>query len=115
VLAVFLIFYIIGGFFMDVFALLIVSLPIAFPIVVTSLGFNPIVFGVLSVLTIMIGSVSPPVGVVVFAVHGIVRDVPISTIFRGCVPFIIAMLVCLIILAAFPQISLILPSFSAAY
>ncbi len=115
ILSVILIFYVITGFFMDIFALLIVSLPIVFPIVVISLGFDPVFFGVLSVLTIVMGSISPPVGVVVFAVHGIVREVPLFRIFRGCMPFLAAMFICLIILVAFPQISLVLPNLMLPY
>ncbi|MFC1846018.1 TRAP transporter large permease [Chloroflexota bacterium] len=115
ILATILIFYVITGFFMDIFALLIVSLPIVFPIVVTTLGFDPVYFGVLAVLTIVMGSISPPVGVVVFAVHGIVRDVPLFTIFRGCLPFLAAMFVCLIILTAFPEISLLIPNLMMPY
>jgi len=115
ILAAILIFYVITGFFMDIFALLIVSLPIVFPIVAGPLGFDPVLFGVLSVLTIMMGSISPPVGVVVFAVYGIVKDVPLFKIFRGCMPFLAAMLICLIILVAFPQISLVLPNFMIPY
>ncbi len=115
ILAAVLFVYVIGGFFMDIWALLIVSLPIAFPIVVDVLGFHPVLFGVLSVLTIMMGGITPPVGLVAFAVHGIVRDVPLFTIFRGCIPFVIAMLVCLIILVAFPEISLYLPGLMLPY
>lgn len=115
ILTTILIFYVITGFFMDIFALLLVSLPIVFPIIVTQLGFDPVFFGVLAVLTIIMGSISPPVGVVVFAVHGIVRDVPLFTIFRGCMPFLGAMFVCLIILVAFPQISLVLPNLMLPY
>ncbi len=109
-----LIFYIICGFFMEVFALLLVSLPVVFPIV-TSLGFDPLAFGVLSVLTIMMGAISPPFGIVVFAIHGMVRETPLFTIFRGCLPFLAAMFVCLIILVAFPQISLVLPNLMMSY
>jgi len=115
ILSAVLIFYVICGFFMDIWALLIVSLPIIFPIIVASLGFDALHFGVLSVLTIMMGSISPPFGVVVFTVYGMVREVPLFTIFRGCMPFLGAMVVCLIILVAFPQISLVLPDLAIPY
>ena len=115
ILGAILMFYVITGFFMDIFALLLVSLPIVFPIVVLSLGFDPVFFGVLAVLTIAMGSISPPVGILVFAVHGIVREVPLFTIFRGCLPFLGAMFICLIILVAFPQISLVLPNLMLPY
>jgi C4-dicarboxylate transporter, DctM subunit len=115
VMAVILIFYIICGFFMDAFALLIVSLPIVFPIVVDILKFDPIAFGVLCVVTIMIGCITPPVGLVVFAVHGIVKDVDMWTIFKGCTPHVIALCVLLVLLVAFPQISTVLPSMMLPY
>ena len=115
ILSAILILYVILGFFMDIFGVLLITLPIFFPIVITRLGFDPVAFGVLSVLTICIGSVTPPVGVLVFAVYGIVREVPMYTIFRGCMPFVGAMIVCLIIVAAFPQISVVLPNLMMPY
>jgi len=114
ILSAVLVVYVICGFFMDIFALLMVSLPIIFPIVI-SLGFDPLHFGVLSVLTVMMGSISPPFGVVVFAIHGMVRDVPLFTIFRGCLPFLGAMAVGLIILVAFPQVSTLIPDLAVPY
>ena len=115
ILSAVLVFYVICGFFLDIWALLIVSLPIIYPIVVLSLGFDALHFGVLSVLTIMMGSISPPFGVVVFTVYGMVKDVPLFTIFRGCLPFLGAMVVGLIILVAFPQISVVLPDLAIPY
>ncbi len=115
ILAAILVFYIICGFFLDIFAILIVSLPVIFPVVVQTLGFDPLHFGVLSVLTIMMGSISPPFGVIVFAIYGMVKEVPIFTIFKGCMPFLGAMVVCLIILVAFSQISLLLPDLAIPY
>ena len=72
-------------------------------------SFNLVKFVVLTVITVLIGSVSPPVGIVVFALAGMVRDMSLSVIFRGVMPFIGAMLVCLVILVVFPQITLWLP------
>jgi tripartite ATP-independent transporter DctM subunit len=114
ILAAVLVVYIICGFFMDIFAVLMVSLPIVFPIVVLQLGFDPLYFGVLSVVTIMIGSISPPFGVVVFAIHGMTR-VPLLTIFRGCIPFIVVMVIGLVILTAFPQVSTVLADMMMPY
>lgn len=114
ILAAVLIVYVICGFFMDIFAVLMVSLPIVYPIIVLQLGFDPLYFGVLSVVTIMIGSISPPFGVVVFAIHGMTK-VPLLTIFRGCIPFILVMIVGLIILVAFPQISTIMADMMMPY
>ncbi|MFC1845994.1 TRAP transporter large permease [Chloroflexota bacterium] len=108
VLAVILIVYIILGFIMDIFAAILVTLPIFYPLMM-ALGFDSLWFGVQVVIMICIGSVTPPVGLLVFAVKGMARDVPLFTIFRGTIPFITAMIFCDIILIAFPQISLIIP------
>jgi len=110
ILAVVLVFYILAGFFLDIFSLLLVSLPVFFPII-TQLGFDPIHFAVLVVLTIIMGSITPPIGIVVFALHGMVKEVPLFTIFRGCIPFLVAMVAGLIILIVFPEISLVLPGY----
>ena len=109
-----LVFYILAGFIMDIYSVLIISLPIFFPIV-TALGFDPVHFGVLSVLTVMMGAISPPFGVVVFAVGGMNRDVPLFTIFRGAFPFLLCMLLGLIILLIFPEISTFLPNLAMPY
>jgi TRAP-type C4-dicarboxylate transport system permease large subunit len=103
-----------AGFILDIFAILIVSLPIVFPII-TALGFDPIHFGVLSVMTVMMGSITPPFGVVVFAIHGMKRDIPLFTIFRGVMPFFYVMLVCTAVLVAVPQISVVLPNLMMPY
>jgi TRAP-type C4-dicarboxylate transport system permease large subunit len=89
--------------------MLVLSMPIFFP-VITALGIDPIWFGVLVVLTLEMGLISPPVGINVFIVKSVARDVPLGTIFRGVMPFWIAMLVVLGLLVAFPQISLLLPN-----
>ena len=109
ILIAILILYILVGFIMDIVAILIVAVPILHPLLV-GLGFDPVWLAVLTVVTVLIGNVSPPVGIVCFALAGMVKDVPLFTIFRGVLPFIVAMVVCLIILVAFPQISLWLPS-----
>lgn len=114
ILAAILMVYVICGFFMDIFAVLMVSLPIVYPIVCLQLGFDPLYFGVLSVTTIMIGSISPPFGIVVFAIHGMTK-VPLLTIFRGCIPFLAVMVLGLIILSAFPQVSTLLPDLMMPY
>ncbi len=100
--------YVITGFFMDVIAVIVLTVPIIHPLLLT-MGIDPIWFGVLVVLTIMIGGVTPPVGVLVFTVAGMVKDATIDEIFRGVWPFLIAMIVALILLIVFPQISLFLP------
>lgn len=109
-----LIIYVLLGFFMDIWALLIITLPIFFPLIIDA-GFDPLQFGVLSVLCIMIGCITPPVGVVVFALSGMLRDVPMYSIFRGCFPFLGVMVFVLILLVAFPQITTVLPDLMIPY
>jgi len=104
-----LLMYVIAGFFMDIIAVMVLTVPIIHPALL-ALGVDPIWFGVLVVLTIMMGGITPPVGIVVYAVAGMVKDVPMFTIFRGIWPFLYAMLIAMAILIAFPQISLWLPN-----
>ncbi len=108
VVIVILVIYVIVGFFMEILAVMMLTVPIFFPIL-QSLSIDPVWFGVLVIVTVMIGQVTPPVGIVVFAVGGLVKDVPLFLIFRGIWPFMYAMLISLIILMALPQISLWLP------
>ena len=88
--------------------MLVLTLPIFFPVVL-ELGIDPIWFGVLVVLTLEMGLISPPVGINVFIVKSVAPNASLSDIFRGVVPFWLAMLVALIILIVFPQLSLFLP------
>ena len=108
VLSALLVMYVILGFFMDILAVMVLTVPIVYPVLVT-VGIDPVLFGVLIVLTTMIGFITPPVGMSVYTVSGMARDVPMFTIFRGVWPFLYAMLAALVILVAFPQISLWLP------
>nr|WP_319498776.1 TRAP transporter large permease [uncultured Cohaesibacter sp.] len=101
--------YIILGMFFDGLAMLVVTLPIVFPII-TALGFDPIWFGVVAVIVIEMGLITPPVGLNVFVVKAVAADVPMATIFRGVFPFWIAMAACLLLLIAVPQLALFLPN-----
>lgn len=107
-LAVILLIYMLLGCFLEGFAMLVLTLPIFFPVVL-QLGIDPIWFGVLVVLTLEMGLISPPVGINVFIVKSVAPGVPLGQIFRGVIPFWLAMLVTLSILVAFPWLSLILP------
>ncbi len=100
--------YIIGGCVMDGMALLLLSIPIFFP-VTQSLGYDPIWFGIIVVVVMEIAVITPPIGLNVFVVKGIAKDVPIGTIFRGVFPFFLADLVLLVILMLVPQLALLLP------
>lgn len=101
--------YMILGCFLEGFAMLVLTLPIFFPVVL-SMGIDPIWFGVLVVLTLEMGLISPPVGLNVFIVKSVAPKVPLGDIFVGVIPFWIAMLITLAILIAFPQISLFIPN-----
>lgn len=108
VLLLVLLAYIVLGMFMDGIAMLVVTVPIFFPIV-TALGFDPIWFGVIAVIVIEMGMITPPVGMNVFVVKSVARDVPMSTIFKGVLPFWFAMAACLFAIVLFPQIALLIP------
>ena len=102
-----IILYIILGMFLEVYSAVTFTIPIIYPVIV-ALGFDPIWFGVIVVLVIEMGLVTPPVGMNVFILNGI-TGIPLETIFRGIVPFFIAMIVCVILLSVFPEIALFLP------
>ena len=110
VMAVIIFIYFIGGFFMDSMGLVVVTIPIFFPVVM-ELGFDPIWFGVIVVLVAEMGVITPPVGVNVFVIKGIAPDTPIEIIFKGIFPFLFALILVTIILVFFPQIATFLPSF----
>jgi len=103
--------YLVGGCFMDALALITLTIPIIYPLVI-SLGFDPIWFGVIIVIVTEMGVITPPVGVNVYVIKGIAEDVPLETIFKGIMPFLIALVVAVVILLAFPQIATFLPSFT---
>jgi len=101
--------YLAGGCFMDSFAMIVLTIPIFFPVSQT-LGFDPIWFGVVIVLVTEMGVITPPVGINVFVVSGIAKDVPLMVIFKGAFPFLIALVVCSLILLLVPPIATFLPS-----
>ena len=101
--------YLVGGCFLDALALIMLTVPIFYPVVMT-LGFDPIWFGVIIVLVTQMGVITPPVGVNAYVVSGVARDVPLHVIFKGCVPFLIAMLILTFLLIPFPWIATFLPS-----
>ena len=109
VLALIMLMYLVLGCLMDALAMVILTVPIIFP-VVTHLGFSPIWFGVIIVMTVELGLIHPPVGMNVFVIKSVVKDVSFATIFKGVIPFILTDLIRLVILIAFPIIALWLPS-----
>ncbi|MGZ5277149.1 MAG: TRAP transporter large permease [Caldimonas sp.] len=109
VLALIMLMYLVLGCLMDAMAMIILTVPIIFP-VVTALGFDPIWFGVIIVMTVELGLIHPPVGMNVFVIKSVVKDVSFTTIFKGVLPFVATDLVRLVILIAFPIIALWLPA-----
>jgi tripartite ATP-independent transporter DctM subunit len=109
VMGVIIFIYFIGGFFMDSMALIVVTIPIFFPVVM-KLGFDPIWFGVIVVLVAEMGVITPPVGVNVFVIKGIAPDIPLHIIFRGIFPFLGALIILTVLLMIFPGIATFLPS-----
>ena len=101
--------YLIGGCFMDSMAMIMLTIPIFYPVAL-SLGYDPIWFGVVIVLITEMGVITPPVGVNVYVVSGVAKDIPLEVIFKGVLPLLGALIVCNIILIVFPQIALFLPS-----
>ncbi len=111
VLALILLMYLVLGCLMDAMAMIILTVPIVFP-VITGLGFDPIWFGVIIVMTVELGLIHPPVGMNVFVIKSVVGEVGFMTIFKGVIPFIAADLIRLCLLIAFPVIATWLPSLS---
>jgi tripartite ATP-independent transporter DctM subunit len=109
ILTLILLMYILLGAVMDELAMVLLTIPIIFP-VITQLGFDPIWFGVIVVMVVSLGMILPPIGMNVFVINSIARDVSLPVIYRGVMPFVLVDLVRLALLAAFPIISLWLPS-----
>ena len=113
ILAMVVIVYFIGGCFMDALALVMLTIPIFFP-VVTNLGYDPIWFGIIIVMVTEMGVITPPVGINVYVVYGVARSLPggikLETIFKGIFPFMVAVLAGVIIMMIFPELILFLPN-----
>jgi tripartite ATP-independent transporter DctM subunit len=112
IMAVIVAIYFVGGLFMDSLALIMLTIPVFFP-VVTHLGYDPIWFGIIIVLVTEMGVITPPVGMNVYVVYGIAQkiapDIRLESIFRGIVPFFLAVLAGILIMTAAPDIVLWLP------
>ncbi len=109
VMGIIIFIYLILGCLIDALALVLLTIPIFYPVAVTTLGYDPIWFGVIVVLVVAMGVITPPVGMNVYIIKGIAPDVPLEVIFKGVWPFLIAILICVMILMAFPQIATFLP------
>jgi C4-dicarboxylate transporter DctM subunit len=109
VLSLIMLMYLVLGCLMDALAMIILTVPIIFP-VIKQLGFDPIWFGIIMVMTVELGLIHPPVGMNMFVIKSVVEDVKISTIFYGVIPFIITDLARLVLLISFPVLATYLPS-----
>ncbi len=109
VLTLILLMYLLLGCLMDALAIVILTVPIIFPLI-KEMGFDPIWFGIIIVMTVELGLIHPPVGMNIFVIKSVLEDIKISTIFIGVIPFIITDLIRLVILVLFPALATWLPS-----
>jgi C4-dicarboxylate transporter, DctM subunit len=109
-LALILVFFLIMGCVLDTMAMVLLLVPIFFPVVVTHFGFDPIWFGIIVVVTVELGMITPPIGMNIFVIKSVAPNVDIKTVFRGVTPFIVSDILRLILLAAIPWLILVLPS-----
>lgn len=109
VLVLIMLMYLVLGCIMDAMAMIILTIPIVFP-VIKALGFDPIWFGVIIVMTVELGLIHPPVGMNVFVIKSVIKDVKLSTVFKGVLPFVLTDIVRLAILILFPVLATWLPS-----
>lgn len=109
IISLIILFYLVAGCFVDALGLILLTVPIFYP-VIEALHYDLIWFGVIIVVVTQMGVISPPVGVNVYVVSGIERDLPLQTVFKGALPFLVCLVAAAAILVAFPSISLWLPS-----
>jgi C4-dicarboxylate transporter DctM subunit len=101
--------YLILGTILDVVGMVLITVPIFFPVIV-SIGFDPIWFGVILMLVCEAALITPPVGMNVYVIYGITKGkIPLEIIFRGILPFVLAIGLCILLLIFFKQIALFLP------
>ncbi|WP_258360327.1 TRAP transporter large permease subunit [Moorella sulfitireducens (nom. illeg.)] len=104
-----IVFYIILGCVLNIIPMILLTLPAIFPTIL-ALGFDPVWFGVVIVITMEMGQITPPVGMNVFAMKSVARDVALETMFKGILPFFICMILIIVILTIFPGLALFLPN-----
>jgi TRAP-type C4-dicarboxylate transport system permease large subunit len=106
--------YMIGGCVMDALALVMLTIPIFYPLVVDRLAYDPIWFGVIIVLITQMGVITPPVGINVYVVYGVSQNtgtgIPLESIFKGILPFLAAIFIGIVLMIIFPQIITWLPN-----
>ena len=114
VMAVILLIYLVMGCFLDALAMILLTVPIFFPIII-DLGFDPVWFGVIVVMVVELGLITPPIGMNVFVIKGMVPDVKLSSIYKGVIPFVVAQFVLIILVFLVPDIALWLPETAKAF
>jgi tripartite ATP-independent transporter DctM subunit len=109
ILMIIIFIYLVLGCFLDAISMMVLTMPVIFP-VIKALNFDPIWFGVICVIMMEAGLITPPVGLNVYTLAGVAKDVPMAEIFKGAIPFLLAMLAVTVVITLFPQICLFLPS-----
>jgi tripartite ATP-independent transporter DctM subunit len=109
IFAIVILIYVFLGCFLDAISMMVLTMPVIFPVIM-HLGFDPIWFGVVAVLMMEAGLLTPPLGLNVFTVAGVAKEVPLETIFRGIVPFMLAIFAVVVFLTVFPNAATFLPN-----
>ncbi|PCI04574.1 MAG: C4-dicarboxylate ABC transporter permease [Hyphomicrobiales bacterium] len=114
IMAIILLIYMLMGCFLDALAMILLTVPIFFPIII-DLGFDPVWFGIIVVMVVELGMITPPIGMNVFVIKGMAPDVKLSSIYKGVMPFVIAQLILILIVFLLPEIILWLPETARAF
>ncbi|MUK90816.1 TRAP transporter large permease subunit [Ornithinibacillus sp. L9] len=109
ILMLILVVYLILGLFLEGIAIFVLTLPVVYPLI-TMLGFDGIWFGVVMILVMNIGLITPPMGLSVYVISGVAKDVPAQRIFKGVLPMLLMMIVCLLLIVIFPEVVTFLPN-----
>ena len=113
VMAAILLIYLVMGCFLDALAMILLTVPIFFPIV-AALGFDPVWFGIMVVMVVELGLITPPIGMNIFVIKGMVPNVRLSVIYWGILPFVAAQVILICIVFLVPEIALLLPETARA-
>jgi TRAP-type C4-dicarboxylate transport system permease large subunit len=114
VMMIILLIYLVMGCFLDALAMILLTVPIFYPIV-TDLGYDPVWFGVIVVMIVELGLITPPIGMNVFVIKGMVPEVSLGSIYKGVIPFVIGQMILILLVFAFPDIALWLPETAKAF
>ena len=109
ILVIVILIYLFLGCFLDAISMMVLTMPVIFPVII-NLGFNPIWFGVIAVLMMEAGLLTPPMGLNVFTVAGVAKDIPLEAIYRGILPFLISIFVVVFLIILFPKLAIFLPN-----